>query len=302
MSVPKEKVDVILIYAITPLHVGAGRSGGAVDLPVQRDPFNYPVVYASSFKGALKSFCATLYNSPLEDGRINCEKAGICCCLFGPEKGDETGSGVISVTDLIPLLVPIPSNTHGYIYGTSRYLISRVTDLLELTSNESLRSAIKKFYGNSSGEVDVAGLKKPLIKIENPTMFTGLGKLSEKINDGITVLEDDEGSEILERAYIRMTRNKINLSTKTTNEGGLWTEEYLPQGTIMFGLLVPSLPKVNKYCRNHEEICSDNCFANQYKEFLKMATGSESGNSFYMNLGGKETIGRGVIKVSLLRE
>jgi CRISPR-associated protein Cmr4 len=47
---------LVFIEALTPLHPGAGRSvEGLADLPVQRDEFGFPTIWASSLKGAIKS-------------------------------------------------------------------------------------------------------------------------------------------------------------------------------------------------------------------------------------------------------
>lgn len=299
-------VITLMIYTVTPLHVGSGRSGGVVDLPVQRDPFGYPLVYASSFKGALKSFCGEKYDLPLKDGRLDCEKAKICCCLFGPEKGDETGSGIVTVTDLIPLFVPVPSMDKGYIYVTSKYLLGRALDVLELGGDAELKKVLASLYDQKEGsvkgtaEVDVAGVKKPAFKV-GIELFKGLGKLAEKLKEGVVVLDDDEGSEVLERSYIRVTRNSIDLTTKTVKEGALWTEEYLPQGTVMIGALVPSVPKDNKYCAGEgsNNVCDWNCFNEKLGAFLKKVSEDKGDGvkTFFINLGGKETIGKGIIKV-----
>jgi len=47
---------LLYIRALTPIHVGVGRGEGVhVDLPVQRDEFGFPTIWASSFKGAVKA-------------------------------------------------------------------------------------------------------------------------------------------------------------------------------------------------------------------------------------------------------
>lgn len=49
--------ELFFIHAITHLHVGSGSSiEEEIDLPFQRDELGYPTIYASSLKGAIKSF------------------------------------------------------------------------------------------------------------------------------------------------------------------------------------------------------------------------------------------------------
>ncbi|MGC9113313.1 type III-B CRISPR module RAMP protein Cmr4 [Acidilobus sp.] len=332
----------IIVYSVTPLHVGSGRSLGAVDLPIQRDPYNYPVVYSSSFKGALKSHCAKRRGLPLgERGRMDCSRAPECCCLFGPEVDDESGSGLLDVSDLVPLFIPVPSLTHGYIYATSTYLLDRAADLLEFAGEGDLLNFIKgiNIKGNKNGgpaqaqgaaprqggEADAAGVERPLLPLASGnaqssgnvlSLFKGAGKLSEKLEEGIVVFGDDEGAEILERAYIRVTRNRIDLKNKTVATGALWTEEYLPQGTVLLGVLMPSVPKRNPYCssnkkdekggssgNNKEEVCDYNCFKEIFNKYLSETVGgqreADGWVAFYVVMGGKETVGKGFVKVKV---
>jgi len=47
---------MLYIKALTPIHVGVGRGEAThVDLPLQRDEFGFPTIWASSLKGAIKS-------------------------------------------------------------------------------------------------------------------------------------------------------------------------------------------------------------------------------------------------------
>ena len=100
-SMATRAIGILIIgYAVTPLHPGAGRVPGVVDLPVQRDPMGYPMLYASSLKGALKAECARRsdVNCFKDDGRIDCDKCKLCCCLFGGEPGEASeASGLLSV-------------------------------------------------------------------------------------------------------------------------------------------------------------------------------------------------------------
>jgi CRISPR-associated protein Cmr4 len=52
---PYDSSDLVLIESVTNIHPGIGRFGGVIDMPVQRDHLGYPVIYASSLKGSLKS-------------------------------------------------------------------------------------------------------------------------------------------------------------------------------------------------------------------------------------------------------
>jgi CRISPR-associated protein Cmr4 len=56
------KAHVFYIFTVTNCHVGSGSTASEeIDLPFQRDSLGYPTIYASSLKGAIKSFLLRTY-------------------------------------------------------------------------------------------------------------------------------------------------------------------------------------------------------------------------------------------------
>ena len=293
-----------MVYAVTSLHVGVGRSGGVVDLPIQRDPMGFPVVFSSSFKGALKQFCALRLGAAIDDnsGRINCsdDRSRVCCCLLGGEGDATEAASLLGLSDLYPLAIPVPSLDRGYIYLTSKYLIETVTDLFQAVGYDdgvgwlkSLLDGVKNPAGEATVGID---LRVPLVKpVQSGFLSTlvGLGLMAGKLVEGVAVEVDDTRAVIeIERGVIKYTRNKIDYRTGTVAQGALWTEEYLPHGTILAGVAFFNVPRRNKYCG--DGVCDEGCAMKVFNAFM-------SDNEFYMNVGGKETIGRGIVKVRLLR-
>lgn len=298
-----------MVYAITSLHVGMGRSSGVVDLPIQRDPQGFPIIFSSTFKGALKQHCGTVNNAINNNGRIDCSKAKVCCCLFGGEgvggEGETDVTSVVSVSDLYPLAIPVPSLDKGYVYLTSRYLISTITDLFKAVNYEEgvkFLSSIDPREGKVT-QVDEAtvgtDIKVPLVKVPSSLLDTlsNLGSIANKLKEGIAVEEDDRKAVFeIERGIIKYTRNRINMSTKTVLSGSLWTEEYLPHGSIFAGIMFLNTPRRNNYCNDDSDknkVCDDECARQRLNEFIK-------DKEFYLNVGGKETIGKGIVKVRIL--
>jgi len=66
---------LILLESLTPLHPGSGRGSAYVDLPVQRDEFDFPTIWSSSLKGALRS-TLTLSCNGINDAveRVKCRR------------------------------------------------------------------------------------------------------------------------------------------------------------------------------------------------------------------------------------
>lgn len=53
-STNKRVAELLFIYSLTPTHPGTGRGGGEIiDLQVQRDEFDIPVIWASGLKGGV---------------------------------------------------------------------------------------------------------------------------------------------------------------------------------------------------------------------------------------------------------
>lgn len=283
-----------VVYAVTSLHVGMGRSSGVVDLPIQRDPQGFPIIFSSTFKGALKQYCGTIYDAINSNGRIDCSKANVCCCLFGGEEETDVTS-IVSISDLYPIAIPVPSLDKGYVYLTSRYLINTIVDLFSAVNYEE---GVKLFSSTvSQGKVTIGtDIEVPLFKVSSNLLniLSSLGSIAKKLNEGIAIEEDDSKAVLeIERGIIKYTRNRINLNTKTVVAGSLWTEEYLPHGSIFAGIMFLNTPRRNKYC-NGDKICDDKCASEKVNEFIK------NNKEFYLNVGGKESIGKGIVKVRLL--
>jgi CRISPR-associated protein Cmr4 len=278
-----------------------GRSSGVVDLPIQRDPQGFPVIFSSTFKGALKQHCGTVYNAINDNGRIDCSKAKVCCCLFGGEgvggEGETDVTSVVSISDLYPLAIPVPSLDKGYVYLTSRYLINTITDLFSAVNYEEGVEFLSSIVPREDKVTIGTDIIVPLVKVPSRLLDTlsNLGSIANKLKEGIAVEEDDSKAVLeIEKGIIKYTRNRIDMNTKTVLRGSLWTEEYLPHGSIFAGIMFLNTPRRNKYCNDDKnKVCDDNCARQRLNEFIK-------DKEFYLNVGGKETIGKGIVKVRIL--
>jgi len=345
LSQPAVSGLLILGYAVTPLHPGAGRVAGPVDQVVQRDPMGYPIVFASSVKGAFKAECARRVEQKRntncfdDNGRVKCGKAGseekqagakcediecsVCCCLFGSEPGTgEQETGLLSILDFTPLFFPVPSLTEGYVYVTTPYLIKRALAILEVLGVEGLKG-LSTFFNevvqreselsdtkalttiSDESEVYVSTQKfsvSKVSKIEQAKEALKLieekaGPLARNLSNRLVVLSDAVGPTYIARGMIRIARVRLRLDTKTDAKGGLWTEEYIPQGTIFLGgFIVPNPRRKNKYCEEYSKICKEGKALDPLNTLIEVLGGN---CETYAVIGGKETIGRGLIRLVL---
>ena len=103
------KTAMLGFLAETPIHPGAGRGIGVVDLPVAREAStDYPVIVGSSMKGALRDKAKTVGMADMD-------------ARFG--KQDHAGDLVVSDGRL--LLLPVRSLTASYRWATCPHLIER---------------------------------------------------------------------------------------------------------------------------------------------------------------------------------
>ena len=320
----------VLGYAVTALHPGIGRAPGVVDLPVQRDPMGYPMVYASSIKGAFKAECGRRLNSKNcinSKGRLDCDKCPLCCCLFGHEFGGESAAGLLSVLDMVPLFFPVPSLSHGYLYITTPYLAARAAAILETIGGNDLqglidflstaREAGSKLKENEAigctgiGEEVYVGTTRLGIRGDNNLncsrldVVKALGGLAADIANRLIVVSDKIGPLLVEKGLIRLTRIKLRVDTKTVAEQALWTEEYIPQGTIFLSGFIALTPRKNRYCCEAlKDDESGDCVLTSKEDVEKLLgkfldiLGSDNCTT-YAIIGGKETIGKGVLRLSL---
>ncbi len=273
--------------SVTPIHVGVGRSPSVVDLPVQRDPVGYPMIYGSSMKGALRELCRRM--------------KGKCIDLFGSEPGvTPTSPGKIVVSDAIPFAYPIPVLETGYAYVTTPYLLGRLQALLDPLSSliggvysdieGEISDLITNLHGDTGDDTLIANeefrhesihvgamrfkINKKRFNLDKLDSRLSAYSLTNGFSGKLLIANNKVGLKLVEKSLVRLTRVRLNPATKTVERNALWTEEYLPPLTIM---LLAALGE-------------DDSSINEFRRIVSKAKN-------YLVIGGKETIGKGLIKL-----
>ena len=276
--------EPFFIHAITHLHVGSGSSvDEEIDLPFQRDELGYPTIYASSLKGAIKSFLLKEFPN----------KRDLIYKVLGEDENPEEAS---LGTFLDAILFAIPSRIieidnakpHVWVYVTTYELLKKVKSYLDSISQ--LSNASLSNLQNTIDRIDRVLQKKG----KNITLGSSLKtailnedfhveleeahdvKILHITNDDVPllVLEDSIGKEVINRSLIRVRRIRIDKDKKTVVTGGLWSEEYVPMKTIFFSAFLGKESKENAIFIS--------CILRKLK---------------YVILGGKETIGKGIVEL-----
>ncbi|BFI76513.1 type III-B CRISPR module RAMP protein Cmr4 [Sulfurisphaera ohwakuensis] len=284
--------EPFFIHAVTHLHVGSGLSvEEEIDLPFQRDELGYPTIYASSLKGAIKSFLLKEFPN---------RKDVIYKVLGEDENPEEASLGTFldAVLFAIPSrIIEVKDNTsvnnnknstkhYVWVYVTTYELLMKIKSYLESVSqlsNTSFSLQIDNILSKKEGEDLVLGANLKSV-ILNEDFYVELKPCDADISSitgdvPLLVLEDSKGREIINRSLIRVKRIRIDRDTKTVETGGLWSEEYVPMKSIFFSIF---LGKGGK-----ESAVFVSCILRGLK---------------YVILGGKETIGKGIVELRWARD
>lgn len=254
-----KKHAAAFLYAVSPVHLGAGQAVGVIDNPIQRERHTgHPCFAGSGIKGAVRhGFEAIGGDADLIDR------------LFGPDAGsNELHAGAVSFGDAQLVALPIRSLKGGYVYATCPQAISRARRLLGL-------------IGVPSSWPDLPDIEEGQCLIANPALLSGdklhleafeytarvspiLPTLSEdlatralpadngyaffrdKLKTDLVVLSDTDFAYFAENAMLVEPHVRIDPDTGTAKEGGLFYTENLPPESLLVAPLLASQTRTGR--------------------------------------------------------
>ena len=220
------------LLAETPIHPGAGRGMGVVDLPVAREAAtDYPVLVGSSLKGALRD-------------KIKMSKTDDANARFGTE--DRAGD--LLVSDARLLLLPVRSLTGTYRWATCPHVVERYRrDLARVGLEPSLdvpdvdsRSVLttggesslfleeRQFAISGEPPDGLANAVEPLVLHE---------AARRRLRDRLAVLQDDDFAWFARYGLSIQARNVLQ-KDGTKKSKNLWYEETMPPDTVMYAIVM----------------------------------------------------------------
>lgn len=326
----------LFLICETPLHVGSGDNLGIVDLPIQRERHtDFPKVESSSLKGALReAFEEKAGNNVQElvkihatfgydegEMRVSDETKKKVKEAFTVKKGDKETlekefAGCLGFTDARLLLFPVKSMKGVFAWITCPYILERLKEDLALaniqldfldfdvTQLENSKVIVAKDKDSNlviqkSNQVVFEEYTYTLIpepKIDKlagwlkEKVFNNTGYWADKICTNLAVVSNDEFRDFVTFSTEVITRTKIDNKTGTVANGQLFTEEFLPTESVMYSLVLAS-PEFTKRKFFADETEVVKCFYN----FL-----GENGIKNYFQLGGNATLGKGIVRATLL--
>lgn len=270
------------IYALTPLHVGAGSGVEFVDLPIMREKSTgWPIVPPSVVKGVWKDYWNNKADGPLLQAAFGKDTTG----------PDDFASAIV-ITDARIVLLPIRSFYGTFAYVTAPLALQRLKRDWETTGivlppvpqpgeSEVLVQTGKLQHGGKLylEELDFA------VK-ENPATAQWAEKFAKTIfdndwqqifKDRFAIVPDTTFDFFCQMGTEVNTRIRIDDDKKVVQEGALWQEESLPAESVLAGLVW----------------CERNYSGSRYTETDMMNQFCKG--KIRCQLGGKATVGKGQV-------
>jgi CRISPR-associated protein Cmr4 len=225
------------IFTRTPLHVGAGSSVGAIDLPIIRECHTrFPVIPGSAIKGVFADEYLTPDKKRNADGLV----------IFGSEDSNNANAGKVSFGEARLLAFPLRSAKGSFALVTCPLALSRFKRDSGLNFEIPAVADSKCFAGN-----DVV-LKNSKVALEEyvfeykgdfPTDWAE--KLSGLLDDAVlsesktrlVLLSDGDFSHFAANACQVQHHNKIDDKTGTVDGSALFNLETVPSETLFYAPL-----------------------------------------------------------------
>lgn len=291
---------MLYLYVETPLHAGVGSGLSSIDLPIQRErTTQYPMIQGSGIKGKLRATAEEVLDEPT----VN--------VVFGPPAtGTSDHAGALVVGDARLLLFPVRSLNGVFAYTTSYDVLNRfqrdmgrdtsasapswktpapvegkalVTTTSQVQTQNKL--VLEEFSFETRADPQVDEIAQWLAESAFPNF--GNTYWSEKIKRSLVILPEDDFRDFALYATEVLTRVRLERQTKTVARGALWTEEHLPVDTLLYVPIYATDARQNG--KNGARMTAT--------QVLEKAQSLGTAAHNYLQLGGDETVGRGIVRM-----
>jgi CRISPR-associated protein Cmr4 len=255
-----ERHAAVFLYAVSPVHMGAGQAIGVIDNPIQRERHTgHPSFAGSGIKGAVRHGFEALGGKQDHLNR-----------LFGPDAGSsELHAGAVSFGDAQTVCLPVRSLKGGYIYATCPQALSRTQRLLGLigvaakwptltvaegqclVANPALLSGDKlhlEAFEYTAKDKDSAALKAIAEDLAGKALpgDDAYRFFADKLKTDLVVLSDTDFAYFAQHAMLVEPHVRINDETGTADDGGLFYTENLPPESLLVAPLMASQTRTGK--------------------------------------------------------
>lgn len=314
--------EVLFLWTETPLHAGSGSTTRAVDLPIQRErQTDHPIVQGSGMKGSLRDHCFAEWN----------EDELLTNAVFGPKTTGEDFPSPLAVPNTRLVLFPVRSLRGVCAWVTCPLALAILQRDLERAGLLAAMPPLPdEFLGEGKGWVTeqcplvlpgnsgagqvvleeytldvtqhsfVQALAEWLVKTAMPThdaytfWHSRIAGRSGQSGSHVVILSDDDFKAFVQSATDVAQRICIDDEVGTVQGGALWTEENLPADSLLYCVLHASLPQAKTLpdMLQHQGKPSAQNVLQSVRKALE--------TSPILQIGGDETIGRGLTRVRVL--
>lgn len=281
------------LHAISPVHAGAGRGDGYIDLPLIREKANrLPFIPGSSVKGVLAD--ALQATEDQRDGDTADRK--VRRAAFGASKNDTGTAGAFVFTDARLVCLPVRSLYGQFAWCTCPMVLRRLQrDIVPESAGLPVPPAptseakhpksgtclshnntiyLEDLDITSSGCEDTAAWATWIgQQVFDATWQSVFAERFVILPDNVFSFLAETGTEV--QAHIR-----IDPDFKRVASGALWYEENLPAEAILAGLIWCDKPRVSGVTR---------------EDVLGLLADSEMS----VQMGGKASTGKGLLRMRL---
>lgn len=318
---------LILYKCETPLHVGSGNELGLVDMPIQREKHTgFPKVESSGIKGTFRY-----------DFKQNSKCKEYTNIFFGPEENGSEFAGSLQFTDAKILFFPVKTAKGIFGWITCPFIINRFKNDLQINNINNIYNGTELenmnafFLREDSKECVIANKESNLIitagdfkyilleefgykLIEKNDILGELNKVIQKINlnkyikekfeKDIVIVNNEAFSYFIEMSTEISTRIRIG-EDGVVKDGALFTEEYIPEETIMYSFMDLDIVKKSE---NELRKFAENEYEHKYDLNKDLKFNVEENLVNYFNkkrviqLGGNSTLGKGFTTVGVVSD
>jgi CRISPR-associated protein Cmr4 len=306
--------ELLLYKCETPLHMGSGTEMGLVDMPVQREKHTgFPKMESSGIKG--------IFRCDFGNKTENREYTNI---FFGPDKdNNDAYTGSLKFTDAKILFFPVKSAKGIFGWITCPFVIDRFNRDLEIMNIDSKNKFTKielKDVMPSGNTAYIISNDSNLIISRNSERYIWLEEFGYKVTELpenskqpifklLKYIKDNYIFDKLKKDIVVVSNEVfdyfVNMSTEVntririgsdgvvdSEDGALFTEEYIPVGSIMYGFLDTQI-------RISEEKVKDIVGKNYSGKIDKISEVFEEylKNVKILHFGGNEALGKGIVSL-----
>lgn len=252
--------QILYLFTRTPLHVGAGSSVGAIDLPIQRERHTgLPIIPASALKGSFSDAWnerTPVADASKESGGERIRRSSTGAWLFGSESDSNASAGSVLFTEARLLAFPIRSAKGSFAWITSPYILSRaardgVIDTAlaqvgsELADDEALfqkggsldvgdgQVVLEEYCFEHKAELPASekeGLGDALKELFDDPLWQAIAGRLVVLSNGMMTYFAKNGCEVAQHVRIRD-------ETGTADGGALFNQENVPSDTLLYSTL-----------------------------------------------------------------